>query len=187
MKSFAIVLVAAFAITFAARAHAQGAVIRIEQAQDVVTLVSTDKAAGTAAMRNSAGSSMTLAVRAYAHALDGARPGDTFQLRRVVARTIEVGHGCAAGTGDEVSLEPAGEAVGAMRVVHATRLAVCVVRVHDDGIDVLDSNGEIAPLVLRDASEPIASLAEGDTIVSSVREVVTLSPLPRAGPSGKGG
>ena len=187
MKSFSILLVT-FATTLASWAHAQRAVIRIDQSQDIVTLVSTDKSAGTAAVRNSAGSSMTIAVRAYAHVLDAAQPGDTFQLRRVVAQTIEVGHGCAAGIGEEVSLEPdTGDASGAMRVVHATRLAVCVVRVHGDGIDVLDANGEIAPLGLGDASSAVASAVAGDTIVSSVREVVTLLPLPPTGLPDKGG
>ena len=181
-----------FSFQLRAAEPAKAAAIAVAESEAIVELVSVDRNARTAVVRQPNGSTATLKIPPEAQNLDRVKPGDLFRMRYVeaVALALHKGESASAQESQTVQLAPKGGTPGGV-VVNTKQVSAVVTAVDRASrtIAVRGPNQGTMTLKVADEVKSFDEIGLGDTISLTYTEAIALRMIsdkpPAAAPAKK--
>lgn len=156
---------------------AKAAAIAVAESEAIVELVSIDRKAYTAVVRQPTGGTLTLNLPREAQNLDRVKPGDLFRMRYIEAVALALHKGGAASAAETqiVSLAPKGGTPGGT-VVNTKQIAGVVTAIDRASrtIAVRGPKQGVLSLKVADDVKSFGEIALGDTISLTYTEAVAI-------------
>ena len=174
---FAAALLSIAAFNASAGEAAKAAAIAVAESEAIVELVSIDRKARTAVVRQPTGGTLTLNLPQEAQNLDRVKPGDRFRMRYIEALALSLHKGGAASASETqvVNLAPKGGTPGGT-VVNTKQIAGVVTAIDraTRTIAVRGPKQGVLSLKVADDVRSFDDIALGDTIALTYTEAVAI-------------
>ena len=172
-----VVLVTMLRLSAYAGEPAKAAAVAVTESEAIVELVSVDRKASTAVVRQPNGGTLTLNIPREAQNLDRVKPGDRFRMRYVeaVALSLHKGGSASASQTQTVNLAPKGGTPGG--TVVTTKQVSALVTAIDRGSRTIALQGPNQGTMTLKVGDEVKSFNEiglGDTISATYTEAIAL-------------
>ena len=172
-----LVVLSLFSLRLGAAEPAKASAIAVTESEAIVELVSVDRKASTAVMRQPNGAMLTLNIPREAQNLDRVKPGDLFKMRYVEAVALALHKGGSASTSETqtVNLAPKGGTPGGT-VVNTKQISAVVTAIDRASrtIAVRGPNQGTMTLKVADEVRSFDEIGLGDTISLTYTEAIAL-------------